>query len=156
MPSPSASAGVAVESVHVYRTLPGLFYHDVSRVEEYRHCLTRYTPADYAKMRCFTAFAGMAGYALRGDEIVSVFNRSKIRGLGRAVLRHAIAMGGRRLDCFDGKLVDIYKSVGFVEESRLAWDDAYAPEGWDYETHGRPDVVVMRYDPEYHFALCLE
>ena len=27
----------------------------------------------------------------------------------------------------------------------LAWDDQYAPEGWDYEKHGRPPIYFMRH-----------
>ena len=28
---------------------------------------------------------------------------------------------------------------------RDAWNDEYAPDGWDYEKEGRPDVVYFRY-----------
>ncbi len=29
------------------------------------------------------------------------------------------------------------------EAAGTAWDDAYAPPGWNYERYGRPDVVFM-------------
>ncbi|GAA3134050.1 hypothetical protein GCM10020255_008590 [Rhodococcus baikonurensis] len=36
--------------------------------------------------------------------------------------------------------------------ARLAWNDDYSPDGWDYQLFdtfngGRPDVVFMAYDP---------
>ncbi|MDN3461067.1 hypothetical protein [Rhodococcus sp. APC 3903] len=38
--------------------------------------------------------------------------------------------------------------------ARLAWNDDYAPDGWDYDRFarfngGRPDVVFMAYDPDH-------
>ena len=40
-----------------------------------------------------------------------------------------------------------------IPVSRLAWNDDYAPDGWDYEQFGRfnggrSDVVFMSYDPD--------
>ena len=57
-----------------------------------------------------------------------------------------------RPDCFDTVLPDMYADAGFVPVARLAWNDDYAPGGWDYQLFGtfnggRPDVVFMAYDP---------
>ncbi|MFC9841322.1 hypothetical protein ACFVKB_47395 [Rhodococcus sp. NPDC127530] len=66
--------------------------------------------------------------------------------------RTAVAQGGRRLDCFDTVLPDLYSKAGFVAVARLRWNDDYAPDGWDYTTFrqfngGRPDVVFMAHNP---------
>ncbi|EME63133.1 hypothetical protein G352_15155 [Rhodococcus ruber BKS 20-38] len=46
----------------------------------------------------------------------------------------------------------LYADAGFVPIARLAWNDDYAPDGWNYETYrrynnGQPDVVFMAYNP---------
>lgn len=57
-----------------------------------------------------------------------------------------------RLDCFDTVLPTLYADAGFVPVARFAWNDDYAPDGWDYQQFGRfnggqPDVMFMAHDP---------
>lgn len=125
------------------------------RGEDFRHALIEalglikdrafavhvYDQAEYEGMLCVLSDDHQTGFALKGTEIVSVF--STVKGRGSELMALAIAWGGRKLDCFDCGLVDFYIKCGFEETGRMAWDDAYAPEGWDYEAHGRPDVVFM-------------
>ncbi|WP_342661655.1 hypothetical protein [Rhodococcus ruber] len=71
--------------------------------------------------------------------------------MAQSMLRQATALGGHRLDCFDTVLPKLYTDAGFVPIARLAWNDDYAPDGWNYETYrrynnGRPDVVFMAYN----------
>jgi len=42
-----------------------------------------------------------------------------------------------------GFLTGSYAHHGFVEKHRVKWDDKYAPEGWDKNKQGTPDVVYM-------------
>ena len=112
-------------------------------------------PASYAKMKLFLSPDGHAGFALNGDDIVSVFNhaRSAHRGSGDFLIQTAISAGGRRLDAFDTELPHIYARNGFAVSGRMKWNDEYAPEGWDYKRFedlngGRPDVLTMHYDPK--------
>ncbi|MCD2114403.1 hypothetical protein LQ384_25160 [Rhodococcus rhodochrous] len=114
-----------------------------------------YDEDEYRAMRLLVTDDGKAGVALKGDEIVSVFAHKDCAHprAARAMLRHATALGGHRLDCFDTVLPDLYADAGFVPVARLKWNDDYAPDGWDYETFrtfndGRPDVVFMAYDPD--------
>ena len=113
-----------------------------------------YDPADYAGMRTFTGDNGRIGFALKGDDIVSGFKHpdSEVENAMDRMLPIAVAEGGRKLDAFDTILPDIYSRSGFRAVARVAWNDAFAPAGWDYETYakyngGRPDVVFMVYDP---------
>jgi hypothetical protein len=115
-----------------------------------------YDEAEYRQMRLLVTDDGKAGVALKGDEIVSVFAHKDCAHprAARAMLRHATALGGRRLDCFDTVLPDLYADAGFVPVARLTWNDDYAPAGWDYDTFrtfndGRPDVVFMAYDSNH-------
>lgn len=104
---------------------------------------------------------GKSGYALRGDNIISVFSSpdSPPNVAGR-VLADGVARGGRRLDGFDTFLPGLYAKNGFRAVARLPFDPEYAPTrtggagaDWDYQemsewNDGRPDVVFMVYDPD--------
>ncbi|NRI64840.1 hypothetical protein FEZ60_04700 [Rhodococcus sp. MS16] len=113
-----------------------------------------YDEAEYRQMRLLVTDDGKAGVALKDDEIVSAFAHKDCahpRSV-QSMIRQATRLGGHRLDCFDTVLPDMYADAGFVPVARLAWNDDYAPEGWDYQLFGtfnggRPDVVFMAYDP---------
>jgi len=70
---------------------------------------------------------------LAGGELAGLFGTA--RGYGDAIVRTAVAAGARRLDCFDGPLVDLYERNGFREVDRA--------DNW---TPGGPDVVWMVLD----------
>jgi uncharacterized membrane protein (UPF0127 family) len=104
-------------------------------------------------MRPFLSQDGRTGFALNGDDIVSVFRHPQGQVGAQHALQWATDLGGRRLDAFDTTLPKFYSDAGFKPVSRLPFNDQFAPEGWDYDTFknfngGRPDVVHMVYDPE--------
>jgi hypothetical protein len=105
-------------------------------------------------MRLFLSGDSNAGFAVKGDDIVSVFNgpTSGLKNVTNSMLRLAFEQGGRRLDAFDTVLPDLYSNNLFKAIVRLPWDDKEAPNGWDKELfsrwkNGEPDVVFMAYDP---------
>jgi len=104
-----------------------------------------YTAEEYAQMRLFLAPDGLSGFALKGEDIVSVFSHPRSGG-GRArkIIDVAVANGGRTLDCFDGKLVQIYSALGFREVRRESWNEEFRPDGWQ-DAWGKPDVVFMEH-----------
>lgn len=109
-----------------------------------------YPEEDYRDMRLFLTEDGKSGFALKGDDIVSVFSGQK--GASTALLQLAVQEGGRRLDAFDTVLTNIYATNGFRAVARLAWNDEYRPDDWNKATFkqfngGEPDVVFMVYDP---------
>jgi hypothetical protein len=68
---------------------------------------------------------------------------------GDKVIQEAVKAGGTKLDNFAlPNLMKIYERNGFREVSRLPFNEEYAPEGWNKEKHGTPDVVAMVYDPQ--------
>lgn len=93
----------------------------------------------------YLAADGQSGYALLGAYFGSVFSLAKGRLAG--MIRDAKARAWRNgfsrinLDCF-APLAAVYARHGWVEDSRVAFDWAYAPEGWRAR-HGEPDVVFM-------------
>jgi hypothetical protein len=126
---------------------------ELTRNNRYAASVYVYDESEYADMRMLVTEDGKADVALKDDEIVSVFshNDGAHPNAAPSMLRQATVLGGRRLDCFDTVLPNIYADAGFVPVARLAWNDDYAPDGWDYDTYrrynnGRPDVVFMAHD----------
>lgn len=105
--------------------------------------------------RTFLRKDGLAGVAVESDgNIVGVFKNPNLR-IGRAVkdlLLTAIAQGGTHLDCYvtGGKhdLATMYTQMGFVPVAWLAFNREYAPDGWNYEAWGEPDVVMWVHSGE--------
>ncbi|OYD61358.1 hypothetical protein [Rhodococcus sp. OK302] len=128
---------------------------ELTRRNTYAASVHVYDEDEYRQMRLLVTDDGKAGVALKGDEVVSVFAHkdSAHSDVAQSMLRQSAMLGGHRLDCFDTVLPNLYADAGFVPVARLAWNDDYAPDGWDYQQFGRfnggrPDVVFMAYDPE--------
>ena len=111
-------------------------------------------PEDLADRRLFVQGSeetGWSGFALSPEgDIQNVFNvpgesGNKSKGGGAEAMLKAIAEGGVTLDCFDPFLPQYYHQFGFEETGRLGFNRDYAPEGWDYDNYGEPDVVLMAY-----------
>lgn len=96
--------------------------------------------------RLFLSECGRGGYGIRGEELLSVFSLPGAK-LGLEIAHDAVARGARQLDTLDvnGKVVGLYLRAGFQELRRLPWDAYHAPQNWNYDLWGRPDLVVMRY-----------
>jgi hypothetical protein len=114
--------------------------------------VTVYPESEYAKMRLFIAEDGKAGFALKGNDIVSVFSEAPHVGASASMLQLAVQEGGRKLDAFDTVLPDLYFNAGFKIVSRTEFNEEYQPDGWSKKTfnqfnEGKPDVVFMVYDP---------
>lgn len=112
--------------------------------------LTSYEQDDYKDMELFIVNAGAAGMAIKNDgDIVSVFKnpdmakKDDIDKINRILLLTAVKNGGLKMDCFDGFLPSLYCRYGFRPVCKLKFNDEYAPEGWNFERDGRPDVVFM-------------
>jgi len=114
---------------------------------KYIEFLTPYT-SEQLKGSIIKKVSGInSGYVVKPDgDIVNVFNNSRHKGLGVVNIIDAIGNGGTKLDCMDGYLVKLYKSLGFVEYDRIAFDPKYAPKNWNYEKFGRPDVVFLKHE----------
>jgi len=117
---------------------------------KYGAAVHAYEPADYKGMRLFLTADSKDGFALKGDDIVSVFKfpTEQAKGVATTMLALATEQGGRRLDCFDTQLPFLYAKSGFTPVGRLKWDENYKPDGWDKSAFkefngGEPDVVFM-------------
>jgi len=114
-----------------------------------------YPQEEYENARLFLTEDGKAGFALMGDDIVSVFKHpdADMPGVVHSMMLLATSQGGRRLDAFDTILPHFYGMTGFRVVSRIPWDETQKPEGWNKEdfkdyNDGEPDVVFMAWDPD--------
>ena len=111
-------------------------------------------PVDaYADMRLFLTEDGKSGFALKGDDIVSVFSGPPHKGSVNSSIQLAVQEGGRRLDAFATVLPSLYNANGFQVVGRMKWNEDYKPDDWDKQTfakfnNGEPDVVYMAYNPD--------
>ena len=128
-------------------------FHDAivaAKSGKYGAAVNAYSADDYAHMRLFLTPDHSDGFALKGDDIVSVFKfpKEQAKGVATTMLALATEQGGRRLDCFDTQLPFLYAKSGFTPVARLKWNEEHKPEGWDKSTFkefngGEPDVVFM-------------
>lgn len=101
-----------------------------------------------AGTRTFLSRDGRVGYALdaKGD-VQGVFSVGP-KNAGKAAIISALREGGQKLDAFEGHLTeDLYPQFGFDETKRDPWNEMFAPEKWNRETYGTPDVVFMERKP---------
>jgi hypothetical protein len=112
--------------------------------EEHRPFVTMYSGGELKGMgsRPYLSKSGKTGFAIKPDgEIISVFSTE---GMGRAAMTQAIKAGGTKIEAFDGFLTkQFYPMFGFKETGRMAWDNQYAPKGWNHEKFDHPSVVMM-------------
>jgi len=102
---------------------------------------------DLKGVSLFLSSDDKVGYGVTKDgDLVNVFNNGGEKGSGSAAVLQAISEHkAKTLDCFDGKLPQIYSRAGLVPVGRMKFDENYAPAGWDYAANDHPDVVFMAY-----------
>lgn len=110
--------------------------------------LTPYSADELQGCLCLLDNSMRAGGAIRPakdgtPEAVALFNIGAVRGTGRRILNALRAQGARRLDCLGDGLRTAYERAGWRVVETIAWNDDYAPEGWNYQRDGRPNVYVM-------------
>lgn len=120
--------------------------------------LTVHPPEDLENHRLFLTPDGLAGFAVspEGDAQNLFRHPDGPKGVLKVALPLAIENGAITLDCYAGFLNVEYAKYGFRETARMKWVDEFAPETWDYDTFGRPDVVFMHLDPESEFEITEE
>jgi hypothetical protein len=108
-------------------------------------------PKKLASIRLFLSEDGNVGFAVTLDsDLRDVFsNPGAPDGSGAEAVRYAVEeIGARTLDCFDLVLPLIYQRAGFKAVGWMKWSEAHAPENWNYERYGRPNIVFMAVMPD--------
>lgn len=125
---------------------PEEFYEAIGKAKQankYGTFVTQHTVDEYRKMRLFITLDGKAGIAITEDNnIVSIFNGGEKRGALKTLLPVAIKNGGKKLDNYNSsKLSAMYEFYGFIPVSRVKFNPQFAPDDWNYERDGEPDIV---------------
>ena len=134
---------------------PSSFYAAIGEAKQknkHGAFVTQHEVDEYANMRLFLDDTKGVGVAVTADgDIVSVFKNPKIntaRGSVSSILLTAIQNGGVKLDNFNGDLSGMYNDHGFIPVARTAFVDEYAPDDWNYERDGRPDIIFWIHNGE--------
>jgi hypothetical protein len=119
----------------VYRTHPQGKAVTVKELEFYQNPETK----------LFMAEDASAGVAVgRNGDLVSVFKSKDSKTRIGDLLTDASKIA-KTLDAYDvnGYLPTLYSNYGFTPVARIKFNREFAPEGWDFETMGEPDIVFM-------------
>lgn len=125
---------------------PEEFYEAIGRAKEinsHGSFVEQHTVEEYSKMRLFITLDNTAGIAITEDNnIVSIFNGGEKRGVLKTLLPVAINYGGRKLDNYNSEgLSTLYELYGLNPVSKVKFNSKFAPDDWNYERDGEPDVV---------------
>ena len=105
--------------------------------------------ADAIKNDRLVDIGGGMGIVTEDGNMIGMFKYDQsAKGTASAVQGERIKKGGIKLDNFDGYLTRTYQKNGFRVVARVPFNEEFAPEGWNKEKHGTPDVVMMVYDPD--------
>lgn len=143
-----------IEDLGVDQTSPEAFVENVNnymeRNPELGAFLSEHDPEELADHTILTAVDGQAGISISPEgDIQNLFSDPDApSGTGERLVQEAVARGGKTLDCYDTILPTLYSEYGFRETGRMEFNPEYAPENWNYDEHGQPDVVFMAYRPE--------
>ena len=102
-----------------------------------------YTDEDYEGMDCYTTPGGSA-VAVHDGDIVSVCGKPGDKVRGSQLLKHAVEMGGKKLDAFCG-LYGFYAKNGFEPVSWCEFDEQYAPDDWVKGRDAPEPVIFWKY-----------
>jgi len=136
-----------IEYFPIREATPEEFFDAIGKaktVNEHGAFVTQHTVADYERMsHLFITLDGTAGIAITQDNnIVSVFNGGEKRGVLKTLLPVAIENGGRKLDNYNSaKLSGLYELYGFNPVSKTKFNKVFAPDDWNYNRDGTPDLV---------------
>ena len=139
--------GYSVVEMNDSETQP--FYDAIGEAKKanpYGAFVTQHETAEYDGMKKYLSADGGVGVAVTDDgNIVSVFKNPGVntgKGAVSSILFTALENGGKKLDNFNSKkLSTLYLQHGFEPVARIAFNDDYAPDDWNYERDGRPDIL---------------
>lgn len=110
-----------------------------------------HTPEEYKKMKVrLLSEDGKSGIAVEEDgNIVNLFSsNSSTNGASTALFLAALAKGGIKGDNFGLDLTERYVQMGAIPVARVKFNDEFAPDDWNYERDGRPDIIFWMHNGE--------
>lgn len=135
-----------IEYIAIRNATPDEFYQAIEKAKvtnAHGAFVTKHTIDEYKNMKLYITLDGCAGIAITSDNnIVSIFNGGEKKGVLKTLLPLAIDQGGKKLDNFNSaKLSAMYELYGFNPVSKVKFNSQFAPDDWNYERDGEPDIV---------------
>ncbi len=105
---------------------------------------------NYYDSQNFMIGNGIAGFAIKDDEMISVHKNNKkaeqtsVKHILPKMVRCAFKYGAIFGDCYGEFLANYYMSSGFIAVAKVPFDVVYDnPDDWDKEKFGRPDCYFL-------------
>lgn len=114
-------------------------------------CVDSHELSELESMKCLRSENGFVAVEDGGNinSVLRDVNKPLCNHFLRDLLLNALANGACKLDCFAimadnrGGLAELYSRYGFIPVCRDHFNRDFAPDGWNYERDGEPDVVFM-------------
>ena len=115
-------------------------------------CVDEHSLEELGKMKLLRSSNGFVAVENNGNinSVLRDTRKPKTKNFLRDLILNAIVNGGYKLDCFAileggsiGGLAEMYSQYGFIPVVKDRFNKDFAPEGWNYERDGEPDVVFM-------------
>ena len=104
----------------------------------------------YQKSQCFLLGNGIAGFAIRDGEMISVHKNNKkaleseVRHILPRLCRCAIKNGAMFCDCYGEWLANYYMKSGYIVAAKIEFDKLEDnPDTWEYHKFGKPNVYLL-------------
>ena len=104
----------------------------------------------YQNSQNFLLGNGIAGFAIRDDEMISVHknnqkaNDSNVKHILPKLVRCALKNGARYGDCYGEFLANYYMRSGYIAVAKIEFDKLEDnPATWEYQKFGKPDVYLL-------------
>jgi hypothetical protein len=109
---------------------------------------------EYKDAKLFLSENGEAGIAVASDgHIFSLFKNNNICkennvvNVAAKMMLVALANGGKKLDCFDGFLPNLYSTFGFEPVAKIRfYKELTSGVPWNYKRDGTPDLIFMKHN----------
>lgn len=100
---------------------------------------------EYNNSKLYSTKGGSCVAVEKDGNIISVCRNKKSNDRGSELLKAAVSNGGTKLDAFGKGLYQFYTKNGFEPVSWVAFDENYAPEGWDKGRDEAEPIVFYKY-----------
>lgn len=126
-------------------------FHNAKLAQKNGACVDEHSLEDLSKMKLLRSDNGFVAVEKNGNinSVLRDVRKPKTNNFLRDLILNAISNGGYKLDCFAimsdkrGGLAELYCRYGFIPVVKDHFNREFAPENWDYERDGEPDVVFM-------------
>lgn len=127
-------------------------FHNARLLQKAGACVDEHSLEDLSKMKLLRSTNGFVAVESNGNinSVLRDTRKPKTDNFLRDLIVNAIYNGGCKLDCFaitinnrQGGLAKMYCKYGFIPVVKDHFNRDFAPDGWNYERDGEPDVVFM-------------